>query len=566
MRSAPPPPSPLKAPVRARARYGSADASARSAATAMAPSARRARVRSSAAPSGHRGHGERGDERQVDGAERLQPGGEREPDPRAAPPGAHRALGREQHERQVHRRLQLQVAELRRAPGREAEEHARDHPRRGAPRPGADGDVHRERGEREAEEQRHLVAEHGVARGRVDRREERQVAEEMVRAGERPRRGVKDVRVEQRGRRRAERVHVPGERPDVEEHVGDGEPSERAVQRHAVDHVVAEVTGERPGPPCRQQAVGERRRGDVPDPDAVAVVSHGPRPARARRRGSPRSRSPSGCRASARPRCRATASGSPVRKSPACRKPSVPSASASRNRCAVPGVHMRRTPFSIQLGRTTTSTPSAASQASRRRRARRIDEGIRVRRRATRRCARRDAGRGARRHRSGARSCSGRRRRVARDARRPPLPRAPPSACRPACCGSSASRRDLGRREERRVAVRRDADRDRQRPRAGAADRTRPRRPRAIARNGQHLEVVARHRGARAPRAGEGTARARRGAASRRGGPGARAPQARRREQIQRPAHHVGQRDGERIDPALLREPSASVTPGASTA
>ena len=79
---------------------------------------------------------------------------------------------------------------------------------------------HGEAGDHEAREQRRLVGEDRVAGQEVDGRERREVAEQVLREGERVSRRVEDVRVEQLERPRDQRVDVPGEDPDGKQHVG----------------------------------------------------------------------------------------------------------------------------------------------------------------------------------------------------------------------------------------------------------------------------------------------------------------------------------------------------------
>jgi hypothetical protein len=154
-------------------------------------------ARAADATEGHHHRREQRHERQVDGAERLEQRGEHEAGPGERPAAAHGALGGEEHERQVHRRVQLEVSELRRPPGREAEEEAAEGAGHDAARPRPQRHVHRERREREGEQEDGLMREERVPGRELERRRERQVADEVVGARQRAGRGPEDVRVEE---------------------------------------------------------------------------------------------------------------------------------------------------------------------------------------------------------------------------------------------------------------------------------------------------------------------------------------------------------------------------------
>ena len=132
------------------------------------------------AAEGHHHGREQRHECQVDGAERLEQRGEHEARPRDRPAAPHGALGGEEHERQVHRRVQLEVSELRRPPGREAEEEAAEGAGHDAARPRAERHVHGQRRERKGEQEDGLMREERVPGRELQGRRERQVADEVV--------------------------------------------------------------------------------------------------------------------------------------------------------------------------------------------------------------------------------------------------------------------------------------------------------------------------------------------------------------------------------------------------
>src|SRR6185369_2992920 len=95
--------------------------------------------------------------------------------------------------------------------------------------------------------------ERGICAREVDGREERPVAEQVLRQRERPRRGVKDVGVEETPWRRRERVRVPAENPLHERRVRGEEPSAGAVERLRVEELRRRKARQGPQHPRRRQ-------------------------------------------------------------------------------------------------------------------------------------------------------------------------------------------------------------------------------------------------------------------------------------------------------------------------